>query len=82
MMATFGACWRRHLMVCKPSHPGHENIDDHGIERISFDGFHSALAAFGDHDTMTLVLQDQTNGIADGDIIVDDKDMCHGGFLS
>jgi hypothetical protein len=40
------------------------------------------LAAFGDHDTMTLVLQDQTNGLADGKIIVDDKDACHGGFLS
>jgi hypothetical protein len=36
------------------------------------------LTAFGRHDVMTSVPEDQLNGVADEDFIIDDKDAGHG----
>jgi hypothetical protein len=52
------------------AHAGHEDIDDHQIERRIVESDEAGSAAIGDRDLETIALEPSPNGEADMRIII------------
>jgi hypothetical protein len=61
-------------------HIGHEDIDDHQVERRIVESDKTIGAAVCDRDLETIALQPRANGEADMRIVVDDQNASHVGF--
>jgi hypothetical protein len=62
------------------AHIGHEDIDDHQIERRIVESDETVGAAIGDGDPKTIPLEPSANGEANMRIVVDNQNASHNGF--
>jgi hypothetical protein len=79
--------WHRWSALVKPpdrleaAHIGHEDIDDHQLERCVVEGGETVDAAIGDRNPKTVPLEPSPNGEADMRIVIDNLDAAHHGLL-
>ena len=57
-----------------PIHPGHLDVEEHGVRPLRLHGGESVLSAGGAEELIVLVLEDHLQRVADGGFVVDDED--------
>jgi hypothetical protein len=76
-IGSLGALRRKALMVSKPFHVGHGDVDDRDVERVGLDGLRAVVAAFREHDRVALALQNGLHHEPDHGVVIDHQDACH-----
>jgi len=58
-------------------HVGHEDVDDGDVERVGLDRLRAVVAAFRQHDRVTLAFQDALHDESNHRVVIDDQNACH-----